>query len=292
MIKKIRKVIIPVAGWGTRFLPITKVVPKELLPILKKPVIHYLVEEAVASGIEEIILIISKRKMGILKYFNINAELEEQLERFNNIELLHKIKETNDIAKITVVNQEEQLGMGHAISMAAKITGDEPFGVMLGDDLINSEIPAMKQLMDVYNETGSSVLGVQTVPKEETVKYGTIILGNEEDSTRKIFPIKGVVEKPKISEAPSNKVIFGRYVFTAELMPLLKELKPTKGSEINIIDCFDELMKLDQKILALTFEGKRYDIGSLEGFIKANIDYALENDEVKEKIMEHIKSKL
>ena len=289
--KPVKKVVIPAAGWGTRFLPLTKVVHKELVPVLNKPIIHYLVEEAVTSGIEEVILVISPRKLEILKYFNVNAELEHQLRKSGKLELLHKVEATNKLAKVSIVIQNEQLGLGHAIFTAADLTGDEPFGVILGDDLIKSNMPALKQLIDIYNDTGSSVLGVQSIPKTHIHKYGVMKPKNPEDSLKDIFAISGAIEKPKAEDAPSDKAILGRYVFTPELMPLLRMLKPGAGNEINVVDAFDGLISQGQEILAFTFEGTRYDLGSIEGFVKATIDFALENKEIKESISEYIKAK-
>ncbi|NQZ66284.1 MAG: UTP--glucose-1-phosphate uridylyltransferase [Mycoplasmatales bacterium] len=291
MQKKIKKVIIPAAGWGTRFLPLTKVVHKELIPVLNKPIIHFLVEEAVASGIEEIILVISPRKLEILKYFNVNSELEHQLKKSGKIEFLHKVKETNSLAKISIAIQNEQLGLGHAIFSAADLIDNEPFGVILGDDLIKSKVPALKQLMEVYYRTGNSVLGVQSIPKKDISKYGVMNPKNQLDALKNEFAIKGAVEKPKPEEAPSDKAILGRYIFTPELMPLLRTLKPGVGNEINVVDAFEPLMKMGQEIIAFTFKGTRYDLGSMEGFVKANIDYALEDELINETILNHIKTK-
>lgn len=291
MKKEVKKVIIPAAGWGTRFLPLTKTVHKELIPVLNKPIIHYLVEEAIASGIEEVILVISPRKLEILKYFNVNVGLEHQLKKTGKIELLHKVESTNKLAKISISIQNEQLGLGHAIFMAADMINDEPFGVILGDDLISSKEPALKQLIDVYNRTGSSVLGVQSIPMDHISKYGVMIPKNESDAFKDEFKIKGAIEKPKAEDAPSNKAILGRYIFTPELMPLLRTLKPGTGNEINVVDAFEELIKMDQDIIAFTFKGTRYDLGSIEGFVKATIDFALKEESIKESIMEFIKNK-
>ena len=291
MNKKIKKVVIPAAGWGTRFLPLTKVVHKELVPVLNKPLIHLLYQEAIDSGIEEIILVISPRKLEIIKYFDINKELENQLIKTGKIELLHKVQEINASFKITIAIQNEQLGLGHAIFSAWDMIGNEPFGVILGDDLIHSKTPAIKQLIDIYNKTGSSILGVQSISMNSIHKYGVMIPKDANQINEKLFKIKGAVEKPNREDAPSNKAILGRYVFTPEIMPILKNLKPQVGNEINIVDAFEDLLKLGQDIYAYSFEGIRYDLGSIEGFVKATIDYALMNDEIKDSIKEFIKTK-
>jgi len=267
----------------------TKVVHKELVPVLNKPIVHHLAEEAAKAGIEEVILIISPRKLEILKYFTINSGLEAELEQKGKIELLHKVKETNTLIKVSIAIQNEQLGLGHAIFMAADHIIDEPFAVILGDDLIKSKKPAIGQLIEAYNKTGSSIIGVQSVKDKNINKYGVVNPVNASEKDNELFEINGAVEKPLISEAPSNKAILGRYIFTPELMPILRNLKPGKGNEINVVDAFDELMSKGQKIYAYEFEGTRYDLGSIEGFVKAQIDYALEDETIKDSILEHIK---
>ncbi|WKX02192.1 UTP--glucose-1-phosphate uridylyltransferase [Candidatus Mycoplasma mahonii] len=288
--KKIKKIIIPAAGWGTRFLPLTKVVHKELVPVLNKPIIQHLAEEAVAAGVEEIILIISPRKLEISKYFTINSQLEHELRKKGKVELLHKVQATNDLLKISIAIQNEQLGLGHAIFMAADQIDNEPFGIILGDDLIKSKIPAIKQLIDVYNKTGSSVIGVQTISDSQIHKYGVVIPKNPSEKNDQLFEISGAVEKPDLEHVPSNKAILGRYVFTPQIMHLLRDLNPGVGNEINIVDAFDGFLK-NEKIYALDFEGQRYDLGSVDGFVKAQIDYALDSDDIKDSIMEHISKK-
>lgn len=286
---KIKKVIIPAAGWGTRFLPMTKVVHKELVPVLNKPIIHHLAKEAAEAGVEEIIIIISPRKLDILRYFTVNAGLESELESKGKIKLLHKVKETNTLIKVSIAIQNEQLGLGHAIFMAADQTNNEPFGVILGDDLIDAKTPAIGQLIKAYEQTGFSIIGVQTIEGKNVEKYGVVKPVNADEKDNKLFEISGAVEKPSQENAPSNKAILGRYIFTPELMPILRNLKPGKGNEINVVDAFGDLIKSDQKIYAYEFEGTRYDLGSIEGFVKAQIDYALKNDEIKDVIKEHIK---
>lgn len=286
---KIKKLIIPAAGWGTRFLPMTKIIPKELLPILNRPSIDILVDEAIDSGIEEIILVISTRKQEIMKYFEPNIPLENELKLKNKHDLLKKIKKTNREAVIRVVYQYEQLGLGHAILVGAKFFNDEPFAVILGDDLIQSDIPAIKQLIDKYDECRSSILGVQTVEKKDLNKYGIVIPKKELEKNNNFFEIKGAVEKPKIEDAPSNKAVLGRYIFNYSIVKYLEnELKNISfDKEFDLVDVFDEYMK-EEKIYAFEFEGIRFDLGSIKGFSLATIHYALKDKEIGEDIKKHI----
>lgn len=287
-IKKIKKVIIPCAGWGTRFLPYTKSTPKELLPILNKPALDYLVDEAIQSGIEEIILITSFRKKDIVKYFSVDQSLQNELRVKGKKELLKIVKETNKEALISIVIQEEQLGLGHALACAYDYIDDEPFAVILGDDLIYSEKPAIKQLIDFYYETnGANILGVQSVPNKDVNKYGIVVPKNNDEKENNYFEIKDAVEKPHINEAPSNKAILGRYVFNPRILDYLKNTKPTVNGEIQVVDAFKRVMKYE-KIFAYEFQGTRYDLGSISGFVKANIDYALKNNEISGEIYNHI----
>lgn len=287
--KKVKKVVIPAAGWGTRFLPLTKVVHKELIPVLNKPIIHYLVEEAANAGIQEIILVISPRKLDILKYFSINIPLQQELKLKNKIALLHQVEKTNKLLKISIAIQNEQLGLGHAILMAADLVGNEPFGVILGDDLIDSDIPAIQQLIEAYNEVNTSVIGVQLVKPEKLKQYG-VVEQIDPTSNQNLFPIKGAIEKPKINQAPSSQAILGRYVFTPEIFSILRTLKPATNKEINLVDAFAQLLK-KQEIYAYQFSGTRYDLGSVEGFVEAQIDYALKNPLIKNNIKNFIKNK-
>lgn len=291
--KKVKKAIILAAGWGTRFLPLTKETHKELLPILNKPLIHYLAEEAVAAGIEEVIIVISPRKLDVIRYFMLNDPLERELKVKNKQDLLKEVEATNNIARISIAIQNEQLGLGHAIAIASHHINNEPFAVILGDDLIDSKVPAIKQLIDAYDVHHQSVIGVQSVNDNVLDKYGVVNPVLESEKNLQFFKIKGAVEKPQKHEAPSNKAILGRYVFTPEIMDILvklsKEWKTHSHAEMNVIDAFDELL-LKQAIYAYEFEGKRYDLGGVEGFVKANIDYALKNDEVCVAIKEHIKN--
>ena len=287
---KIKKLIIPAAGWGTRFLPMTKIIPKELLPILNRPSIDLLVDEAIESGIEEIILVISTRKQEIMEYFEPNIPLEKELQSKNKHELLKNIRETNREAVIRVVYQYEQLGLGHAILVGAKFFNDEPFAVILGDDLIQSDVPAIKQLMDKYEECESSILGVQSVAQEDLNKYGIVIPKHGSEKNDNFFEIEGAVEKPQIKDAPSNKAVLGRYVFNYSIVKHLEDGLKNRdtGKEFDLIDAFENYMK-EEKIYAYEFEGLRFDLGSIKGFSLATIHYALKNEEIKDDIAKNIK---
>ncbi len=292
-IKPIKKVIILAAGWGTRFLPLTKTIHKELVPVLNKPLIHYLATEALEAGIEEIIFVISPRKKDIVKYFTLNLPLEKELKKKGKHELLKKVLATNQMANVSVVIQKKQLGIGHAIAMAASVIKDEPFAVILGDDLISSSVPAIKQLVEAYNQVGASIVGVQTVGQEMIQKYGIVDPLDGDEKDYKMFKIKGAVEKPHHTKAPSNKALLGRYVFTPEIMNILLAIIPNwKASqgEINVIDAFKQLL-LKEFIYAFEFEGERYDLGSIEGFVKANIDLAIKHPEISAAIKKHIKKR-
>ncbi len=286
--QKIKKLIIPAAGWGTRFLPMTKIIPKELVPILNRPSIDLLVDEAIASGIEEIILVISTRKQEIMKYFEPNIPLEKELKSKNKWELLKHVKKTNREAVIRVVYQYEQLGLGHAILTGARFFKDEPFAVILGDDLIKSDVPVIKQMIDEYQKVKSSIVGVQTVPYEKLNKYGIVKPKNEKEKENTIFEIAGAIEKPSANKAPSRKAILGRYIFNYSIVKYLEKLEPKEeGEEINLVDCFADYLK-EEKIYAYEFDGTRYDLGSIEGFALATIDYGIENKEISNAIKQHI----
>ncbi|MGY6171831.1 UTP--glucose-1-phosphate uridylyltransferase [Candidatus Mycoplasma pogonae] len=284
---KVKKLVIPAAGWGTRFLPITKVVHKELIPILNRPIIELLVEEALAAGIEEIILVISPRKLEINSYFLINEELEKELSEKAKQELLTTLKKTNISEHITVAYQTQQLGLGHAIAKAAKYINNEPFAVILGDDLIDADVPAIQQLIEQFNKLNSSIVGVQTVEYRNLSKYGIVKPKYDAEKNKQLFEIVDAVEKPQPDQAPSQKAILGRYVFTPEILKILSKQKPTLGGEVQLVDAFDELMQT-QKIYAFEFEGKRYDLGAVEDFVKANVDYALKDPNLKTQIEDFI----
>lgn len=287
---KIRKCIIPAAGWGTRFLPLTKIVHKELVPVLNKPAIDYLIQEAFDAGIEEIYLIVSPRKNEIMDYFRKYDLLEEQLENNKKYELLDLVKLTNRESKIKVIYQNEQLGLGHAISIAKSKIGNEPFAVILGDDLIDGTSPAIGQLIDIYNQTQSNVIGVANIDIEQSNKYGIVAAKNVNDLNQSVFEIDYAIEKPDPKEAPSNKAIIGRYVFNPSIFNLLKHQKPGVGGEIHLVDVFPKLMETE-KIYAAQLKGNRYDLGSVLGFLKANIDFGLKDAQYKNDLIKFIKEK-
>lgn len=283
--KQIKKAIIPAAGLGTRFLPATKAMPKEMLPILDKPTIQYIVEEASRAGIEDIIIVTGKHKRAIEDHFDNQKELEIVLEEKGKTELLKKVQYSTDLANIFYVRQKEQKGLGHAIYSARQFIGDEPFAVLLGDDIVESDTPAIKQLMDAYDETGKSVIGVQEVAESDTHRYG-IIDPLEKHGRR--YEVKQFVEKPAQGTAPSNLAIMGRYVLTANIFDYLKTQKRGAGNEIQLTDAIERLNKDDQ-VYAYDFEGDRYDVGEKLGFVKTTIEYALKDQEMKEELTQFIK---
>lgn len=281
---KVRKAIIPAAGLGTRFLPATKAQPKEMMPIVDKPAIQYIVEEAVASGIEEILIITGRNKRAIEDHFDKSVELEDELQNSNKGELLKVVKDISNMADIYYIRQKEPKGLGHAISRARNFVGDEPFAVMLGDDIVDSKVPCLKQLMNCYDKYKTSVLGVQPVNKSQVSKYGIV---NGMEIENKIYKVNNMIEKPKEEEAPSNIAILGRYIITPEIFEILERTKPGKGGEIQLTDALKELLR-QESIYAYSFEGIRYDVGDKLGFLKANIEYALKRDELKEDLLSYL----
>lgn len=283
--KKIKKAIIPAAGLGTRFLPATKAMPKEMLPILDKPTIQYIVEEAARAGIEDIIIVTGRHKRAIEDHFDIQKELEMVLKEKGKSELLEKVQYSTELANIFYVRQKEQKGLGHAISSARQFIGNEPFAVLLGDDIVESEVPAVKQLIDVYEETGHSVIGVQEVPEADTHRYGII---DPLTKNGRQYEVKKFVEKPAQGTAPSNLAIMGRYVLTPEIFDYLKTQKEGAGNEIQLTDAI-ERMNNDNQVYAYDFEGERYDVGEKLGFVKTTIEYALKDDSMREELTRFIK---
>lgn len=283
---KVKKAVIPAAGYGTRFLPATKAQPKEMLSIVDKPAIQYIVEEAVAAGIEEILIINGRNKESIVNHFDKSPELENALEKSGKDEFLELVQSISGMANVHFVRQKEMKGLGHAIHCAKAFVGNEPFAVLLGDDIVyNDEKPCLKQLTEVYEEKGCSVVGVQTVDPSQVDKYG-IIAGDKIDD--RTYKLTDMVEKPAVDEAPSNAAILGRYILTPEVFGHLENTKPGKGGEIQLTDALHSLLK-EQGIYAYDFEGTRYDTGDKLGFLKATVEYALRHDQVKDGFKAYIK---
>ena len=285
MSKKIRKAIIPAAGLGTRFLPATKAQPKEMLPIVDKPTIQYIIEEAVASGIEEILIITGRSKKCIEDHFDKSVELELELEKSGKEEMLKMVREISDMVDIHFIRQKEPRGLGHAISCAKTFVGNEPFAVLLGDDIVYNEgKPCLKQLIDCYDEYKTSVLGVQTVEAKDVNKYGIVNGIHIED---RVYKVKGLVEKPPVEEAPSNVAILGRYIITPQIFKILEETKPGKGGEIQLTDALLNLIS-EEAMYAYDFEGTRYDVGDKLGFLKATVEYALRREDLRDGFIEYL----
>ncbi|MFC7319295.1 UTP--glucose-1-phosphate uridylyltransferase GalU [Halobacillus campisalis] len=272
---KIKKAIIPAAGLGTRFLPATKAMPKEMLPIVDKPTIQYIVEEAIESGIEDIIIVTGKGKRAIEDHFDNNWELEDNLRKKEKFDLLEKVNETSNV-DIHYIRQKEPKGLGHAVWSARNFIGNEPFAVLLGDDIVESETPCLKQLIDQHDETGSSIIGVQQVEDNQTHRYGII---DPSDKNDRLYQVNTFVEKPKQGTAPSNLAIMGRYVLNPEIFDFLEEHKTGAGGEIQLTDAIQALNEL-QNVFAYDFAGSRYDVGEKFGFIKTTIEFALKNEEI------------
>ncbi|MGL5414774.1 MAG: UTP--glucose-1-phosphate uridylyltransferase GalU [Clostridium sp.] len=286
MYKKIKKAIIPAAGLGTRFLPATKAQPKEMLPIVDKPTIQYIIEEAIASGIEEILIITGRSKKCIEDHFDRSVELELELEKAGKEEMLHMVQDISNMVDIHYIRQKEPRGLGHAINCAKVFVGDEPFAILLGDDIVyNDEEPCLKQLINCYDEYHTSVLGVQTVPHNKVNKYGIVDGIKVED---RVMKVKGLVEKPNIDEAPSDVAILGRYIVTPKIFEILDRTAPGKGNEIQLTDALLELVK-EEAMYAYDFQGRRYDVGDKLGFLEATVEYALRRDELKDGFTEYLK---
>ena len=284
---RIRKAVIPAAGLGTRFLPATKAQPKEMIPIVDKPTIQYIIEEAVASEIEEIIVVIGRDKIANENHFDKSYELEEALLKRNKLDVLEEVQNVSSMVNIFYVRQKEPRGLGHAILCAKSFIGQEPFAVLLGDDIVESDTPCLKQILNVYEYSNSSVLAVQEVPKKDISKYGVIKpKGNVFEPP--LFMIDSLVEKPKQEEAPSQYAIIGRYILRPEIFEVLENISVGRDDELQLTDAINELNK-KQIVLAYHFEGKRYDIGDKIGFIKATIDFAIKREDTKDDVLEYLK---
>ncbi|MCM3747642.1 UTP--glucose-1-phosphate uridylyltransferase GalU [Paenibacillus pasadenensis] len=281
----IRKAIIPAAGLGTRFLPATKAMPKEMLPIVDKPTIQYIIEEAVASGIEDIIIVTGKGKRAIEDHFDYSFELEHHLASKNKWDLLDSVTKPSNIADIHYIRQKEPKGLGHAIWCARKFIGNEPFAVLLGDDIVESDTPCLKQLIDVYDQYESSVVGVQEVPWNEVSRYGII---DGKKLAPQLFQANGFIEKPARENAPSNLAIMGRYILTPEIFEILGKQEAGIGGEIQLTDAI-ALLGNEQNIYACNFEGQRHDVGEKFGFVQTTIHYALQHPELREQTMIYLR---
>jgi len=284
-VKKVRKAIIPAAGLGTRFLPATKAMPKEMLPIVDKPTIQYIVEEAVESGIEDIIIVTGKGKRAIEDHFDNAWELEQNLAEKGKFDLLDKVRYSSNLANIHYIRQKEPLGLGHAVWCARNFIGDEPFAVLLGDDIVQNDPPCLKQLIDQYEETHSSVIGVQEVPEDETHRYGIIAPASKEGRR---YQVEKFVEKPKQGTAPSNLAIIGRYLLTPEIFMFLDKQEKGAGGEIQLTDAIQQLNQI-QRVFAYQFEGKRYDVGEKLGFIQSQIEMALQDETLSKDLLKMMK---
>ena len=290
MAKKVRKVVFPAAGLGTRFLPATKAQPKEMLPLIDKPIIQYGVEEAMASGCDQIIMVTGRGKSAIEDHFDVSYELEKMLEDRGKTDLLKIVQQISDMIHIAYVRQKEALGLGHAVLMGAELVGDEPFAVILPDDVIDAPVPCLKQMIEVYNETGCSVVATQVIEGRAISAYGVIdgesVAGKHNG---RLFELRGLVEKPKLEEAPSNLAIVGRYILTPAIFEMLSSIQPGSGGELQLTDGLRALLK-KEKIYGFTFQGKRHDAGDKLGFLKATVEFALKRDDLGKDFREYLKT--
>ena len=278
---RVRKAVFPAAGWGTRFLPATKAQPKEMLPLVDKPIIQYAVEEAVAAGIEQVIIVTSSQKRAIEDHFDLSYELEHLLEEKGDIEMLRQVRHISDLAQVAYVRQKEQLGLGHAVLMAKDLIGHEPFAVLLPDDVVIGDRPCIGQLIHAYQQTHSSVVAVMEIPPEDTSRYGVIAAERSDDPLDhgRLHRVTRLVEKPQPSEAPSNLAIIGRYVLTPKIFDKLEQTQRGAGGEIQLTDAIQAMME-EQGVYAYEFEGTRYDAGTTMGWLKASVELALQRPEL------------
>jgi UTP--glucose-1-phosphate uridylyltransferase len=281
---KIKKAIIPAAGLGTRFLPATKSIPKEMLPIVDKPTIQYIVEEVIASGIEDVLIITGRNKGSIEDHFDRAVELEENLEQTNKEELLEEVRKISKMINIHTVRQKNPLGLGHAVYCAKSFVGNEPFAVLLGDDVVDSQKPCLKQMIEVYEQYNSTILGVQPVGWENVNKYGIV---SGEKIQENIYTVKDLVEKPSRDKAPTNIAILGRYIITPKIFEILANTKKGVGGEIQLTDGLKELCNIEN-VYAYTFEGRRYDVGSKIGFLEATVDFALKREDLRDEFKAYL----
>jgi UTP--glucose-1-phosphate uridylyltransferase len=289
MSKRVRKAVFPAAGLGTRFLPATKAQPKEMLPLVDKPIIQYGVEEAIASGCDQIIMVTGRGKSAIEDHFDVSYELETMLKERGKTDLLEIVQKISGMAQLSYVRQKEALGLGHAVLMAKELVCREPFAVILADDIIDSEVPCLKQMIEIYNETGCSVLATQVVEGPAISAYGVLdakpVAGRHDG---RLFEVRDLVEKPKFEDAPSNLAIIGRYILTPTIFETLANLTPGSGGELQLTDGLRALLKTE-KIYGFTFEGKRHDAGDKLGFLKATVEFALKREDLGKDFREYLK---
>ncbi len=291
MIAKVRKAVFPAAGLGTRFLPATKAQPKEMLPVVDKPLIQYGVEEAMHSGIQNIIIVTGRGKSSIEDHFDVSFELEQLLESKSKGEMLTMVRGISDMIDVSYVRQKEALGLGHAVLRAKELVGKEPFAVVLSDDIIASQTPCIRQLLDVYEYYGASVLALMEVPDDQVSSYGIVDgeLVSDNGRENRLFRIRNMVEKPKLADAPSNLAIIGRYILTPEIFQCVEAIEPGSGGEIQLTDALKYMLR-NRPIYGLKFEGKRYDAGDKLGFLKATVEFALSRHDLGEPFREYLKT--
>ncbi len=289
MKKRVRKAVFPAAGLGTRFLPATKAQPKEMLPLVDKPIIQYGVEEAIASGCDQIIIVTGRGKTAIEDHFDVSYELEKMLEERKKTDLLAVVRQISDMIHVAYVRQKEALGLGHAVLMARELVGDEPFAVILADDIIDAPVPCLKQMIEVYEETGSSVIATQVVDGPAISAYGVIDAKPVDGRfAGKLFEISSLVEKPRLEEAPSNLAVIGRYVLTPRIFDMLESTPLGAGGELQLTDGMRQLLR-EEKIYGLRFDGKRHDTGDKLGFLKATVEFALKRPDLGDAFREYLK---
>lgn len=289
MAKKVRKAVFPAAGLGTRFLPATKAQPKEMLPLVDKPIIQYGVEEAVAAGCDQIIIVTGRGKSAIEDHFDVSYELEKMLEERGKTDLLKIVRQISDLIHIAYVRQKEALGLGHAVLTARELVGDEPFAVLLADDVIDADVPCLKQLMDVFDKTQCSVLATQVVEGPGISAYGVLEGKPVPGSNGKLYEVASLVEKPKAEEAPSNLAVIGRYILTPTVFETLSDIKAGAGGELQLTDGLKQLLK-KEKIYGYVFDGKRHDTGDKLGFLKATVEFALKRPDLGEPLRQYLKT--
>jgi len=289
MSKKVRKAVFPAAGLGTRFLPATKAMPKEMLPLVDKPIIQYGVEEAVAAGCDQIIIVTGRGKQAIEDHFDVSYELEKMLEERKKTDLLKIVRQISDMIHIAYVRQKEALGLGHAVLTARELVGDEPFAVLLADDVIDAGVPCLKQLMDIFNQTQCSVLATQVVEGPGISAYGVLEGKPVPGSNGKLYEVMSLVEKPRAEEAPSNLAVIGRYILTPSVFETLSDIKAGAGGELQLTDGLKQLLK-KEKIYGYVFDGKRHDTGDKLGFLKATVEFALKRPDLGGPLRQYLKN--